>query len=737
MTYRILKTYNFLPLNSLSLRSDSSRVSAVRTATSAVRPETYDSQNDTVRFVVATERPTQVFDFDQMDIIDEVLCMAGMMAPDIGQVPLLDDHSRFEVSDVLGSARDFQMTEVSGYRAVEAQIWFATTDRARDAARLVLEGHVTDVSVGYKVLEKEVIRKGEQKTIGGDTYEGPVRVATKWEIKETSLTPIGADTLAKVRTEHKLEEDKAMNKKLRKFLVRMGLPVDATDEQARQFLMEFEARQDLEVSARSELDQLKAEAAVNQAPSIGASSNPVAAQKNAPQNPSGGGQNQYSRQDMDASARRAAQEAVCAERDRIDGIQEAVRLAGLDASEADAMVRQDINIDQARAAIFEKMKTQNSPVGPGRLYEGAHEADKFRAAVVSGITHRSGAREQQPAAGYEEFRGMSIADIGKVCLERAGISTQGIHSRRQIADMLLSQRSSLSTSDFPSIFMDAAGKRLLRTYQEAPATWRPWVNVVTATDFKDMYGIALSEAPTLELLNENGEYKSGAFKDKQESYRVESRGKIVYLTRKMIINDDLRAFMRIPQLFGAAARRMEADIIYTELLLQNPIMNETGKTLFHADHENLEATTIGPVTTAGLSAARSAVRKQKGLNGSYLDLQPAFLLTPTDQETDAEVLLRSTALPSTEMSSGVYNPWANRLTPISEPRLDAISAKAWYLIADPAMVDTIEVAYLDGNEQPYLDENELFERDAIGYKVRHDFGAGVMEYRSFYKNPGV
>jgi hypothetical protein len=204
----------------------------------------------------------------------------------------------------------------------------------------------------------------------------------------------------------------------------------------------------------------------------------------------------------------------------------------------------------------------------------------------------------------------------------------------------------------------------------------------------------------------------------------------------MIINDDLRAFMRIPQLFGAAARRMEADIVYS-LLLANPTMNEDSKTLFHADHKNLEGTDKGVVTTDRLSAARKSMRQQKGLNGSYLDLQPAFLLTPTAQETDAEVILRSTALPDADKSSGVYNPWANRLTPIAEPRLDANSEKAWYLVADPAQVDTIEVAYLDGNEQPYLDENELFERDAIGYKVRHDFGAGVMEFRSFFKNPGV
>jgi hypothetical protein len=46
------------------------------------------------------------------------------------------------------------------------------------------------------------------------------------------------------------------------------------------------------------------------------------------------------------------------------------------------------------------------------------------------------------------------------------------------------------------------------------------------------------------------------------------------------------------------------------------------------------------------------------------------------------------------------------------------------------------VAFLDGNELPTLEENDEFVRDAVSYKVRHIFGAGWIDHRGAWKNPG-
>ena len=68
---------------------------------------------------------------------------------------------------------------------------------------------------------------------------------------------------------------------------------------------------------------------------------------------------------------------------------------------------------------------------------------------------------------------------------------------------------------------------------------------------------------------------------------------------------------------------------------------------------------------------------------------------------------------------------------------DDASETAFYVIGDPNQVDTIEVAFLDGVEQPTIEENDEFVRDAVSWKVRHIFGAGVMDFVGMRKNPGA
>lgn len=365
-----------------------------------------------------------------------------------------------------------------------------------------------------------------------------------------------------------------------------------------------------------------------------------------------------------------------------------------------------------------------------------HETDKFRAAVADGFSMTCGIPVQSPAPGAEDFRGAGIQHVARLCLQRSGMSLDQLSSPAKIARAALQSvsRSALGTDDLSSILSDVANKSLLKGYNESPRTFLPLVRVVGASDFREQHGVTISEAPDLELVNEHGEYKSGKLLDSDESYAVKTYGKIIYLTRQAIINDDSKALTRLPQILGAAAARKESDIIWA-LIIGNPTLNEDSTAVFHADHNNLESSDIGPVTPDRLSAGRTAMRQQTGPNGAALDLQPRYLIVPAAQETDGEVVIRSRSLPESQMSSGVYNPWTS-LVPISEPRLDADSTKAWYLAADPSQVDVIEMAYLGEADEPYIEQQAAFNRDAVGFKIRHEFGAGIMDYRGFYKNPG-
>ena len=74
---------------------------------------------------------------------------------------------------------------------------------------------------------------------------------------------------------------------------------------------------------------------------------------------------------------------------------------------------------------------------------------------------------------------------------------------------------------------------------------------------------------------------------------------------------------------------------------------------------------------------------------------------------------------------------------IAEPRLDTDSTTAWYLAANWRQIDTIEYAYLEGQNGVYIETRTGFEIDGVEVKARLDFGAKAIDWRGFYKDPGA
>jgi hypothetical protein len=108
-------------------------------------------------------------------------------------------------------------------------------------------------------------------------------------------------------------------------------------------------------------------------------------------------------------------------------------------------------------------------------------------------------------------------------------------------------------------------------------------------------------------------------------------------------------------------------------------------------------------------------------------------LVPAALETTADKY-RASLYPA--QASNV-NPFAGKLTLIVDPRLDAKSATRWYIAADPNLVPSMEYAYLSGQEGVQVETRTGFEVDGIQIRARLDFGAGALDYRGIYGNPGA
>ena len=139
-------------------------------------------------------------------------------------------------------------------------------------------------------------------------------------------------------------------------------------------------------------------------------------------------------------------------------------------------------------------------------------------------------------------------------------------------------------------------------------------------------------------------------------------------------------------------------------------------------------------STTTTATARQAMRLQKGLDGATpIDATPKYLVVPAALETTAEQLL--TQIMATQISN--VNPFGGKLEMVVDPRLDALSVTAWYLAADANLLDTVEYSYLDSANGPELESERGFEIDGMQWKVRLDFGAGVLDWRGLYKSNGV
>ena len=479
----------------------------------------------------------------------------------------------------------------------------------------------------------------------------------------------------------------------------------------------------------------------------------------------------------------AREEAVQAERKRVADIEALGTIQGVDKTLISEFIAKGVSADVAGREILNKLAKKGAqppitPVGAPTSGRGGDALEKRLGCMQMSLLLRADSRfflNRHPVSGQflvgcgeklqaqaeemaREYRNFKLIEMAKEFLQLKGIDPRGMDTRR-IAELALRGPSrgveffdgAESTSDFPAILANVANKTLRQGYEAYPRTFQPFCRQMTAADFKPINRVMLADAPSLQKLNEKGEYHRALLTDNNISYALATYGEIVALTRKVIINDDLQSFTRVPALLGVAAARLESDTVWG-IIITNPAAiyagDKTQTALFAAAHNNLLSGTgssIDPTVNGGtpagtgplfaLGEGRKAMRQQKGPQGTPLNLVPRFIAVPTALETYALQLVYPINIASAT-ATAVVPEWVRSLVPIVEPRLDAASATAWYLIADPAQIDTVEYCYLEGQQGVYIETKQGFEVDGVEIKARMDFGAAAIDYRGMQKNAG-
>lgn len=447
----------------------------------------------------------------------------------------------------------------------------------------------------------------------------------------------------------------------------------------------------------------------------------------------------------ESTSKRAAEEAVANERKRtaeITSIGERFDCAVI----AEEHVTSGSSVRDFKDVVLEAVAKRTlgdegaSNIGT-RAHVGVENHEKRGAAMQAAILHRANPAAFKIENGAEEYRGLSLIEMARESLEVSGVRVRGMDRQDVAAQALARSGGYHGTSDFSIILGNVVKQTLRAAYEAAPQTFRPLVREVSVSDFKTVNRVQLGEAPQLDAVGENGEFKRGTIGEGGESYKIGTFGKIIGINRQTIINDDMNAFSRLPQAFGQQAAQLESDIVWAQIL-GNYNMSD-GTAMFDASRKNLGTAAAFGVTP--ISKARTAMALQTGLDKkTVLNITPSYVIVPVGLQTTAEQVLRQTHNP-VKASDNVATDSMRQLTIIAEPRLDVGigrydiggNATAYYFAAAPNSIDTIELAYLEGNRGIYTEPRTGFDVDGIELKVRLDVGAKTIEPKAFHKNAGA
>ncbi|MBJ2155270.1 ClpP-like prohead protease/major capsid protein fusion protein [Variovorax sp. IB41] len=384
-----------------------------------------------------------------------------------------------------------------------------------------------------------------------------------------------------------------------------------------------------------------------------------------------------------------------------------------------------VTVEAAGSRLLAHLAAGATPTAGTHAVTVEDEKDKRRTATTQALLARAG---YEKIEGANPFRGFTLAELARESLARAGVRHEGMDKMSFIGAAFTH-----STSDFPGLLANVASKSLLKGYQEADETFQLWTRPGTLSDFKVGQRVDLNSFPSLRKVNEGAEYKYATLTERGASVVLATYGELFSITRQAIINDDLDAFTRVPRLMGRAAIRTIGDLVYA-ILTANPNMPD-GVALFHATHGNL--LTGAAITTASVDAMQAAMALQKQ-GASPLNIGLQYLIVPRALKGTANVVRASEfEVGAATRNNTTPNSVRETFEVVSDARLDAASATAWYGAANPNTADTIEVNYLDGNQTPYLEQKNGWNVDGTEFKVRIDAGVSPLDFRTLAKNPGA
>lgn len=681
-----------------------------------------------------------------------VIDLSGVRAMSGDQLPLLRDH---DPRRVVGHGRPSigpNQLLIEGELSVPG----ADRDAVIEASRQAFQWQA---SIGGRVVDShknvDTIPAGRTVRVNGQTFAGPIHVVRAFLWKETSFVSLGADegraSASIAATIFSNRGDESVN--FDEWLQAQGInPDDLNDDQR---------------------DNLHAAwSALNESTSPNQGGGSV---ENVNQDRGAGGG-----VDIEAIVHQATQAAVNATRETVHRER---RVDQLFASYADTSMPQ-AERDQLRASVLSGeisedsahlrlIQSGRSTGGTFNVHSGGGSSDIQAMSLEAGLARNAGFNDEGIHAILRE-NGASDDQAGRA-VERSARDRRGLRSlilavcrqegqhyedvtddaitcamRASQRDLIMASSSGgFSTVNLPGILSRLANKAMLEAYAETESAALRIASTTSTSDFKKYSRYRMTESGSFERVSASGELKHGQLKEETYENQVETYGKMLSLTRQMMRNDDLDAFLQIPRMIGRMARKAIEDKVFTTLI-DAPTAAGAGTTeFFHGAARNGQAPNYLEGATTNLSLDSLASAHQLFLNmvdigGTPIDINPELLLHGPVDFITARKLYNDTEyrFTASDRTETINNQWQGMFDPVLSRYLHRSGAtplsKVWFLLARPRTgLSAIEIGFLDGRQTPIINTSET-SFNTLGMQMRgyFDFGVAMQDPRLIVKVKG-
>jgi hypothetical protein len=600
-------------------------------------------------------------------------------------VPILIDH-RADVEATLGLT---DRIENNGRSLVLGGPITGVSSLANQVLAQSNAGHTWQASIGASVIESENIAAGKTVNVNGQQFVGPVIVARRSILKETSVLPMGADSTTSVNLAAKAVTLKgSLSMTFEEFITSLGLNAATLTPEANAVLQTaFETMQTEDGAA---------------APATATASAVL---------------------DLRATAvselnRQGQINAMCVGYPHI---------AATAISSGWSPMEAENHVLRAKARSMAPSNRVQASHSTGMTKNHLSAAILLRAGGENVAVKSFGADVCQQA---RDLRCTNLIDLAAHALTLSGQDKNAFQNNDQML------KAAFSTSSLPTILSDSVGKTLISAYEETTSDWRKFCHIGDAQDFKDQTGVRPAAIASLEQLGAGGKIKHGSLQEEDTyAWNVATFAKMLSVTRQTIVNDDLGFISELAPMLGTAAGRSLNDLIWSTIL--------GGQTanFFSSGNANL-ATAASALAVGTLGAGVAAMRSQRDSQGFDIALQPVALVVPPALELTARALLNSNDLLGTSGVNG--NPVKGIVENlIVEPRLSNstrfsnTSDIQWYLFAAP-MARAITVGFLRGAQNPTVETGDAdFNTLGIQMRVFHDYGVALADPKAAYKAVGT